>query len=202
VNFIINYLKLILERNWLYSFFCPHTVDLEFPSNARGIPVLTGNRCTHCFLCQMICPAPGAIDVVKSGVPATWNPRIYEGHCIRCGLCVEICPEITIASGRIFQKMVRAGTYADVNIFIRINPVTCCGCGSCAVSCPISQQEDKILSSKGTLTSDKVILAIESGIAFVINEERCTGCCTCQNICPTKSIQIIRDLEMKQVCED
>ena len=188
----------MFRKEWLTSFFRPKTIILETPYHVRGVPILTGRRCTHCFLCQMICPSPGAIEVIKSGIPAVWNPQIYSGHCIRCGMCVEICPEMTIESGRIIPKAIKAESWAKVEIIVKINPVTCCGCGSCAVACPIGRKEDPILSSKGTMTSDKIILGIDSGKAKVFHEEKCTGCCICEEVCPTKSIIIIRGLEMNQ----
>jgi len=180
VRFILNYLRLIFRKEWVSSFFRPHTVLLETPFHARGVPEITGRACTHCFLCQMVCPAPGAIEVLKTGKPAVWNPKIYPGHCIRCGLCVEICPEVVLEAGRIFQKN------------------TSMGCGSCAVACPINRQVDPILTSKGTVTSTEVILAIERGISHVFHEEKCTGCNTCEEYCPTRSIHISRTLMMNQ----
>lgn len=72
------------------------------------------------------------------------------------------------------------------------------GCGSCAVGCPINRQIDPTLTSKGTVTSPDVILAVEEGIAQVFHEEKCTGCNTCEEQCPTRSIRISRTLAMNQ----
>jgi len=198
VRFILNYLKLILDKDCLRSFIAPRTVPLETPYHVREVPHITGRTCTHCYLCQMVCAAPGAIEVIKTGKPATWNPKIYEGHCIRCGLCVEICPEVVLESGRVFQKTAKAETWMQFTFHIQVNPVTCIGCGSCAVACPINRQVDYTLTSKGTLTSPDVILAINKGICQLYHEEKCTGCSTCEENCPTQSIRIVRDLEMKQ----
>jgi len=198
VRFIQNYLEFFFRKKWIINFLHPRTEPLETPLHARGVPEITGRACTHCYLCQMICPAPGALEVKKTGRPAVWNPHIYPGHCIRCGLCVEICPEVVLESGRIFQKATRSETWMNYSIHIRINPVTCIGCGSCAVACPINRQTDPVLTSKGTVTTDEVILAVENGIAHVFHEEKCTGCSTCEEQCPTRSIQVSRILEMNQ----
>lgn len=188
----------MFRKEWISAFFKPQTIELETPDYARKVPSITGRACTHCFLCQMICPAPGAIEVIKSGKPAVWNPHIYPGHCIRCGLCVEICPEVVLDSGRIYQKNTRSESWIDMSFHIRINPVTCMGCGSCAVACPINRQIDPVLTSKGTVTTYEVILAIDKGISRVLHEEKCTGCTTCENQCPTQSITISRILSMNQ----
>ena len=198
MRFIHGYLQLIFRKEWLSSFFKPQTIPLETPFHARGVPKITGRACTHCYLCQMVCPAPGAIEVIKTGKPAVWNPKIYPGHCIRCGMCVEICPEVVLETGRIFQKNTRSESWIEFSFHIQINPVTCMGCGSCAVACPINRQVDPILTSKGTVTSTEIILAVESGISHVFHEEKCTGCNTCEEHCPTRSIHISRILMMNQ----
>ena len=61
---------------------------------------------------MMICPAPGAIEVVRTEKPGEWKPVIYPGHCIRCGLCVEICPELVLDAGRVHTKNAQDGIYA------------------------------------------------------------------------------------------
>lgn len=198
MRFIISYLQLIFRKEWLKSFFNPKTVDLETPFHVRGVPEITGRACTHCYLCQMICPTPGAIEVVKTGIPAVWNPKIHQGHCIRCGMCVEVCPEVVLTSGRIFQKVTRSGTWMEFSFHIQINPVKCLGCGSCAVACPINRQTDKILTSKGSISSEDIILGVEKGIVKVFHEEKCTGCRTCEEHCPTMSIRVSRSLLMNQ----
>ena len=63
---------------------------LVTPAHFRGFPQRTEVECTHCFTCRMICPAPGAIEVLRR--EGTWGPEIYRGHCIRCGLCAVRCP--------------------------------------------------------------------------------------------------------------
>src|SRR5690606_39400952 len=56
----------------------------------------------------MICPAPGAIEVLRR--KDQWVPEVYPGHCIRCGLCVEACPEGVLTSGRILDVTRHDGT--------------------------------------------------------------------------------------------
>ncbi|HOH80849.1 MAG TPA: 4Fe-4S dicluster domain-containing protein, partial [Methanoregulaceae archaeon] len=84
---ILPYLCEIVRLEWVRKFFFVKTAPLVTPSHFRGFPELTGKTCTHALFCMMACPAPGAIDVIKT--TEGWEPRIHKGHCIRCGLCVE-----------------------------------------------------------------------------------------------------------------
>jgi Ni,Fe-hydrogenase III small subunit/Pyruvate/2-oxoacid:ferredoxin oxidoreductase delta subunit len=63
----------------------------EFPARFRGRPTVDASRCpTGCRDCAAACPTQ-AIDVGPAGV------RLDLGKCVFCPLCVEACPEGSIA---------------------------------------------------------------------------------------------------------
>jgi len=199
---IISYIRHMARPEWLKKFFFAKTAPLTTPAHFRDFPHLTDKECTHCFQCMMICPAPGAIEVVRTEKPGEWKPVIYPGHCIRCGLCVEICPELVLDAGRVHTKNAQDGTYMQFQFHITVNPVTCMGCGSCTVACPVNKEIDPQLAAKGTSTSDEVIMRVYKGINTVFHEDKCTGCKTCEEQCPTRSILVARVLEPLQLEEE
>ena len=105
---LIWYLREFVRAEWIKKFLFAKTAPLVTPSHFRGFPEPTGKTCQHALFCMMACPVPGAIEVVHAG--DGWMPRIHKGHCIRCGLCVEACPNGVLKSGRILQTMEREGT--------------------------------------------------------------------------------------------
>ncbi|MDD1688503.1 MAG: 4Fe-4S binding protein, partial [Methanoregula sp.] len=50
----------------------------------------------------------------------------------------------------------------------------------------------------GHSSNEEVIMRVPDGDVRVLHEEKCTGCKTCENSCPTKAIQIARILEGTQ----
>lgn len=193
------YIRQMLSGEAIHRFFLAKTPPLETPAYFRGTPHLTGRTCTHCFECMMICPTPNAIEVLKTDEKGTWKPVIHEGHCIRCGLCVEICPELVLDCGRVHTMNTRDATYMQFTFHIQINPVICMGCGNCSVSCPVNKEIDPSLAAKGTSSSDEVIMRVNKGLMTVYNENLCTGCKTCEEQCPNGSIMIARVLEPMQL---
>jgi len=160
---IIYYVREFLRPEWLRKFFFAKTAPLATPSYFKDYPSLTEKECTGCFACMMICPAPGGIVVLAK--KDEWVPTVYPGHCIRCGLCVEACPEGVLASG------------------------------NCCVSCPVNRQVDPQLAGTGTSSSDEVIMRIEGGRVRILHEEKCTGCKTCEINCPNSAIRVARMVE-------
>jgi formate hydrogenlyase subunit 6/NADH:ubiquinone oxidoreductase subunit I len=199
---LLLYLRHILTKSSIINFFTIRTAPLETPGYVRDIPHMTGRRCTQCYLCMSVCPSPGAIEVLREGMPASWNPRIYPGHCIRCGMCVEICPEATLDCGRVFVMNCRSDSFMTAANHIQVNTVTCMGCGTCAVACPVNKKIDSHLAGKGTSSSDEVIIRIEKGLCRVLHEDKCTGCKTCEEQCPNKAIRVARELQACQMTYD
>lgn len=196
---IAYYLKEFLRREWVSKFLNAKTAPLLTPPYFRDFPERTGRDCTHCLACMMICPAPGAIDVVRER--GEWGPRIHRGHCIRCGLCVEACPEKVLRSGRILEAQERQRTYFEAEFRIQVDHEKCMRCGNCCVSCPVNREVDPLMQAGGCSSNDEVIMRIEGGRHRVIHEERCTGCKTCEEQCPNAAIRVARVVQALQGVE-
>lgn len=54
-----------------------------------------------------------------------------ETPCIRCGRCVDACPEHIVP-----QLMADAAARHDLELFEKLNGMECCECGSCTFVCP------------------------------------------------------------------
>jgi energy-converting hydrogenase A subunit P len=192
----VYYLQEFLRREWLGKFLFAKTAPLVTPPYFRDYPELTGKTCTHHLFCMMACPAPGAIDVVK--VPTGWQPRIHVGHCIRCGLCVEACPNGVLTSGRVLESMFYDNTRLVFTFQIDVDHDRCMGCGNCAVACPVNKVIDAEMGHGGHASTDGLLLIVREGKSKVLHLEKCTGCKTCEEHCPTEAIQVARLLEAVQ----
>jgi ferredoxin len=187
------YMREFARLEWIRKFLFVRTAPLVTPAHFRGFPEPTGKACQHALFCMMVCPAPGAIDVVHDG--DGWKPRIHRGHCIRCGLCVEACPNGVLSSGRVLETVQAQGTALLVSFRIAIDRDLCTGCGNCVTACPVNKQIDTQLGAGGHSSNDEVIMRVHDGDVQVLHEEKCTGCKTCETSCPTQAIQIARILE-------
>lgn len=190
---IIWYLREFCRLEWIRKFLFVRTAPYVTPQHFRDFPELTGKECTHCLNCMMICPTPGAIEVLKIG--EEWEPRIYKGHCIRCGLCVEACPEGVLLSGRVLESQFYDNTNYRYTFHITIDPKLCMRCGNCSIACPVNKEADPQLGATGTAANDEVIMRIKDGEMRVIHEEKCTGCKTCEETCPNSAIRVARVIE-------
>jgi len=69
-----------------------------------------------------------------------------------------------------------------------IDPVTCTGCGECAIHCPVTAVNEYNLG-----LDDRRATYIEYAqavpLAFAIDTETCIGCGLCENLCIAKAIQ-------------
>ncbi|MCK9299069.1 MAG: 4Fe-4S dicluster domain-containing protein [Methanoculleus sp.] len=190
---IVYYVREFLRPEWIRKFFSVKTAPLTTPSYFKDYPTRTEKECTGCFTCMMICPAPGAIAVLRK--KDEWEPEVYPGHCIRCGLCVEACPEGVLSSGRILDVTERDRTAFASWYHLEVDDNLCMRCGNCCVSCPVNRQIDPQLAGTGTSASDEVIMRIEGGRVRILHEEKCTGCTTCETNCPNRAIRVARMVE-------
>jgi len=190
---IVYYVREFLRPEWLRKFFFVRTAPLVTPPYFKDYPSRTEKECTGCFSCMMICPAPEAIAVLRK--KDEWVPTVYRGHCIRCGLCVEACPEGVLSSGRILDVTRRDKTAFSSWYHLEVDDALCMQCGNCCVSCPVNRQIDPQLAGTGTSSSDEVIMRIEGGRVRILHEEKCTGCKTCETHCPNRAIRVARMVE-------
>ena len=190
---LVWYIREFARAEWIKKFLFAKTAPLVTPTHFRGFPEPTGKTCTHALFCMMACPAPGAIEVVHAG--DGWIPKINKGHCIRCGLCVEACPNGVLKSGRIRETMEREGTSLLFSFRIAIEKELCTGCGNCCTACPVNKEADAQMGAGGHSSNDDVIMRVQEGDIVVIHEDKCTGCKTCETSCPNGAIRIARILE-------
>lgn len=61
-------------------------------NNNKPIPILYENKvdCCGCSACYAICPK-SAIEM-KEDEEGFEYPRIDEEKCVRCGMCMKVCP--------------------------------------------------------------------------------------------------------------
>ena len=95
----------------------------------------------------MACAAQIVSYIVNESVPVR-RARAYvsERKCVKCLLCVSACPY-------------GARLYDDESNIVRVNEITCQGCGACAVFCP-SQATDMVEFSASGVMSAVMDLAI------------------------------------------
>ena len=75
---IICYLKEFLRAEWIKKFLFAKTPPLVTPPHYRDFPRLTGKECSHELRCMMICPVPGAIEVLKDENAPRPNSDLFE----------------------------------------------------------------------------------------------------------------------------
>ncbi len=189
---LFTYFSEFLRLSWIKAFFTVKTHPLTKPPYFRDFPELTGKECTHCLACKMICPCLGAIDVVQTD--GVWNPQITQGHCVRCGYCVEACPEDVLTSGDLLARKKAQGLVFTHEYIIKIDTKLCTGCGNCSTACQANREFDPQISAGGTSNSDEGVIRVELGKNKVMHNERCKGCKICMETCPKGAIHVIRNV--------
>ena len=168
---------------------CPQGV-LQFVPESK---ITLEGICVECIICVKECK----YNARKFG-RTTWEGDI-KANCIKCGLCMEVCPKdaLTLENDQIkvnFDKCVlceKCAMYCPVQAIPKTTPLRykiadgysmiknnlCIGCELCVDACvfkAITKDED------GNLT---------------INDDRCIYCGACKTACPARAIKIQRDFE-------
>ncbi len=141
--------------------------------------------CTRCDRCRSVCPteviAPCALE---GGIASMRTPKMnYKlGWCNFCGKCAEVCPTgaLSLSPGESFvfdglpdytfyetqQKLGRAQINRD-HCIIWSGQSTCVVCSQ---SCPYDA------------------ISLDDGGRPVVDENKCTGCGVCENVCPSSRL--------------
>lgn len=193
---VLSYLREFLRPSWFKTFFFAKTEPLKNPPYFRDFPQVTGNECTNCLSCKMICPCQGAIDVIREN--GIWVPYITQGHCVRCGYCVEACPEEVLTSGNLLDKKRLEGLEFIHEYTIVVDEDACMGCGNCSTACPANREIDPHIGAGGTAMSDDVLMRVERGKNRILHNDLCKGCKVCMDTCPNQSIHVVRNVQAVQ----
>jgi polyferredoxin len=150
------------------------------------------SRCTGCGACMQICPTGGLQPTLtEAGLAGLWTPRLVPqiGYCdYECNRCGEVCPTQAIARLPLAQKQaVRIGlAYIDTN---RCIPYALGReCAVCEEHCPVPHKaiyfvETEVVTPGGQRQTVKQPR---------VDAEHCTGCGTCENVCPFRDRPAIR----------
>ncbi len=193
---VFTYCREFMRLSCIKAFFTVKTSPMTKPPYVRDFPELTGKECTNCLTCKMICPSPGAIDVVLTD--GVWNPQITLSHCVRCGYCVEACPEGVLSSGDLLAHKKEQGLLFSHEYIVTIDTKKCMGCGNCTTACPANREVDPHMGAGGTSLSDDLLMRVVNGKNTVKHNELCKGCKVCMDTCPNGAIHVIRNVSALQ----
>lgn len=128
-----------------------------------GATMASLEGCTGCGLCAERCPT--GIIRLTDGVPSI---DFAQGECTFCGECSAVCPEPVFLSKDVtrFPHVAAVG-----DTCLARNNVACQSCGEC---CP----------------EQAIRFRPRIGGPFLpeLNEEICSGCGACLNVCPVGAI--------------
>lgn len=139
-------------------------------------------HCTACQLCVSVCP--NQVLRPSTGLTELMQPEMsYErGYCRpECNKCSEVCPAGAIRPISIEEK---SSTSIGHAVWIRENCIPLTEghtCGNCARHCP-SGAIQMVPSDPDNPDSIKIP---------VVNEARCIGCGSCENLCPARPFSAI-----------
>jgi coenzyme F420-reducing hydrogenase beta subunit len=79
--------------------------------------IIRKEDCTGCYACSQICPDEiNCISMVKDN-EGFWYPKVDYSKCIKCGLCVDVCP---ILSNKVVENTPVAYACINKNESIRL----------------------------------------------------------------------------------
>ena len=122
--------------------------------------------CTGCGACSALCPN-GAIQI-SNGIA-----KVTKELCTGCGMCAKTCPKQVIRMLPKHQKVFDCCSNPEKGKPVMdVCKAGCIGCTKCSKVCPAA-----------AITMD--------GNLAVVDADKCTGCGTCVESCPTKCMHLI-----------
>ena len=116
-------------------------------------------ECRECEACLSVCPS-GCLEKRPDLPGPVFVPR--RGSCTSCLQCIDVCPRGVLAVSEEGERL-RPGLALPENDRCLAHRG---GCFTCPERCP------------------EQAIRIDSGTGLVVDQERCTGCGTCENVCP------------------
>lgn len=151
------------------------------PTGAISLRNFT-QHCTACQLCVSACPN-GVLRPATELIRLMQPEMSYErGYCRpECTKCADVCPSGAISPISIEEKssiQIGHAVWVKENCIPLTDGVSC---GNCARHCP-SGAIQMVPSDSDNPDSPKIP---------VVNEEKCIGCGTCENLCPARPFSAI-----------
>lgn len=164
-------------------------IDKQQPNRQQYITppgsISIRNLSTHCTGCQLcISACPNHVLRPSTSLSRLMQPEMsYEqGYCRpECIECSSVCPTGAIKPITIEDK---SSTQIGHAVFIKKNCVVIndeVECGNCSRHCPTGAIEMVPLDEKD----------LDSPLIPAVNESRCIGCGTCENLCPARPFSAI-----------
>ena len=161
-------------------------IDKKSPNRSeRLVPPGAGSvknfydHCTGCQLCVSACK--NKVLRPSSDLEHFMQPVMEydKGYCRpECNACSQVCPAGAIKPVSVEQILaVRIGV-AHVNLDLCLPATGKDSCGNCAYHCP----------------SGAIRMVRQPGSRMqipTVSEDRCIGCCACENLCPSRPISAI-----------
>lgn len=191
--------------------------DVE-PGKIEGEITVDKDKCTYCGLCERLCDAIEISwrDVTPNNPAPGYDIRVVEDECDYCGLCEKICPDEAIkvnCKTDVKREIKELEWSGDINI----DREKCLTCGWCKAACPRDainvtkafEGEIRLYSpEKCDPVGCKACLNIcPSNVWFIpetleekekfdkiaFNQDFCGFCGACENACPEKIIEVVRN---------
>lgn len=154
--------------------------------------ILDNVKCTGCGICYESCPEEaisiGPVGAVRRGaIKYGQSVSIDEQKCSYCGVCVIMCPfgalDLQI-DGESKLPIAEKEGFPVYNKVAKIDGEKCIQCTTCEDVCPRDAIIRNVPVFEGTdKTGLKKAQALRSKIEFICDEEKCTYCGLCGEIC-------------------